>query len=144
MKVLFLDIDGVLNKDGTKEKLPTIFGPFTGLDSKLLAVFKSWYSLWQDEVKIVLSSSWRLDERYDHAFTKHLNENGITWIDTTPNLGHRGEEIYHWVRHNSPTHFAIIDDTNEMAPVGKALVQTSPIKGIEAKHLRKIEQLLEL
>lgn len=142
MKVLFLDIDGVLNRQKTKEKLPTVFGDFTGVDTELLNRFKNWHA--GKDVKIVLSSSWRLDERYDKAFTNKLKELGLTWISETPNLGHRGRDISSWLDQNDVTHWAILDDTSNVHPVGKGLVQTSEIRGLEDKHLRRIEELLDL
>lgn len=142
MKVLFLDIDGVLNCQSTKEKLPTVFGDFTGVDTKLLNKFKNW--LKDKDVKIVLSSSWRLDERYDKAFTNRLKELGLSWISETPNLGHRGKDIAAWLDQNDVSHWAILDDISDVHPVGRGLVQTSEVRGLEDKHLRKIEELLSL
>lgn len=141
MKVLFLDIDGVLNRSGTQEKLNTIFGPFTGIDWRLLDKFKIWCSN-RPDLSIVLSSSWRLDERYDHAFTNHLKELGINWIDTTPNLGHRGKEIATWLDEHDVTAYAILDDMSDMHPVGAHLVQTSESRGLEDKHLKRLDKLL--
>jgi histidinol phosphatase-like enzyme len=55
MKVIFLDIDGVLNCDHTANprKFPYV------VDKKLLARFKKLLS--RTGAKVVLSSSWRLD-----------------------------------------------------------------------------------
>lgn len=142
MKVLFLDIDGVLNNARTEDKIQTVFGPFTGLCPILTRRLVDWLTLHPD-VKVVLSSSWRLDERYDHVFTKHLNSSNIFWIDITPNLGRRGREIASWLAKNDVERYAILDDISDMHPVGKALVQTSR-HGLEDKHLRKLEHLLEV
>lgn len=142
MKVLFLDVDGVLNKEGTKATVETIFGRFTGLDQSLVNKLLIWLKEHED-VKVVLSSSWRLDGRFDHAFTNKLKEAGVTWIDETPNCGHRGEDIYQWyMDHPEVTHFAILDDTSDVHPVGKALVQTSAKTGLRDKDLKKLEELL--
>lgn len=141
MKVLFLDIDGVLNCDSTKEKLTTVFGDFTGVDARHLARLKNWLA-GKDDLSIVLSSSWRLDGRYDKAFTNKLKELGLSWISETPNIGHRGKEIATWLDENDCTHYAIIDDMSDMHPVGAALVQTSSHDGLQDKHLKKLDKLL--
>lgn len=144
MKVLFLDIDGVLNNDTTKEKVQTVFGSFTGINSILLNRFLNWRQF--RDIEVVLSSSWRLDERYNYAFTKHLNDLGITWIDVTSRIGTRGAEIKDWLdRHTDVTHYAILDDIAvDMKPVSEHLVQTSYVKGLRNKDLKKIDILLDI
>jgi hypothetical protein len=142
MKVLFLDIDGVLNRDCTKETVDTIFGPFKGIDRYLLGKLLNWKGNHPD-VSIVLSSSWRLDDRYDKAFTKHLRELGIDWISETPNTGRRGNDIHSWLlQHPEVTHHAILDDDADMYPVGKFHIQTSPIHGVRDKHFKKLNYYL--
>ena len=139
MKVLFLDIDNVLNRDGTKEK----FCEFDGLDKALLERFLHWKNTAQPDLKIVLSSSWRIPCPFGD-FMKHLNDNGITWIDVTPNLGgvDRGLEILAWLKdHPEVTQWAVLDDL-QVGHVGNRLVQTSPKRGVENKHLAKINKLL--
>lgn len=143
MKVLFLDIDGVLNKDGTKEKVIGTDGTeFTGVDKVLVKRFLDWHAT-RPDVEIVLSSSWRIP----HAFVDckaHLNENGIYWIDETPHLGgiDRGLEIQSWLVDNPQvTQYAILDDI-QVKFVGSHLVQTSNKTGVTEKNLKFVDKLL--
>ncbi len=133
MKVLFLDIDGVLNRDGTKEK----FLGYTGLDKKLVDRFLTWL---KPDVNVVLSSTWRTDERFVH----HLVDAHIPLYSHTPNLGgiDRGVEIKLWLaEHPEVKQWAVVDDC-QMTWVGYRLVLTSPKRGLEDKHLIRINNIL--
>src|SRR5262245_65027769 len=109
MKVLFLDIDGVLNGDTTKEKLGPDFGiyaAFMGLDARLVAMLKEWLARFP-EVKVVLSSTWRLDER----MAAEVKRQGIDFIDMTKNLKNRAIEVDEWLnRHPEVAHYDIFAD----------------------------------
>jgi hypothetical protein len=83
MKVVFLDIDGVLNC--TKTKNPRKF-PYV-VDPKLLARLNR--LLERTAAKVVLSSSWRLDPIGIMA-AKHW---GVPFIDTCPDLPKRRIDI---------------------------------------------------
>lgn len=142
MKVLFLDIDGVLNKTGTKDRVVIPRGSFHGIDRNLLQLFLFWLKLHPD-VKIVLSSSWRTDQ----DCMNHLNQLGIHWIGVTAQDGAaRGIQIQNWIDNQTfdePVRIAILDDISYgMAPVGRFLVQTSDKFGLQDKHLRKLDKLL--
>jgi hypothetical protein len=151
MKILFLDIDGVLNRYRTKETLDESFGifaGFSGIDEKLLQKFLTWLG-GHKEIMVVLSSSWRQDER----LREHLLEKKIPYLAVTPRLavGGRGMEIEAWLFTNcgpkwrETTKIAILDDLNgDFRPVGQFLVQTSPVHGLQDKHLRMVERLLEI
>lgn len=138
MKVLFLDIDGVLNTENTRESIPHLQKDYTGLDGRLVDRYLKW--LLDKDCEVVLSSDWR---KYE-PFQQHLIENGIVWLDKTPVFNaHRGMEIAWWLnQHPEVTECAIIDDNCRMKPLGRCLVQTSPYHGMQDKHLRKINKLL--
>jgi len=111
MKVLFLDIDGVLNHDATQERIKGrggLIDGFVGIDQALLKRFQTW--LKDKDIKIVLSSTWRTDE----GTMAELKDNGIEWIDVTPRLGLRGEEVEQWLRENKVDRYAIIDDVDHL------------------------------
>lgn len=136
MKVLFLDIDGVLNRLGTKER----FNGYLGVDKELLSRLLTWLKE-RPDVKVVLSSTWRLDP----VFTKHLQMLGISWIDVTPDMHDlgRGMEINHWLmKHLDVTHIAILDDIAIKGPMAQYLVQTSEKYGLREKDLIKLNKLL--
>lgn len=79
MKVMFLDIDGVLNSDQTPNprKLPYV------VDRKLLTRLKR--VLKRTGAKVVLSSTWR----YDPAGLFSAKYHGIPFIGVTPDMPHR-------------------------------------------------------
>src|SRR3954453_4989022 len=103
MKVVFLDIDGVLNSDATPNprKLPYV------VDRKLLRRFKT--LLKRTGAKAVLSSTWR----YDPAGLFSARHAGIPFIGTTPDMPRRPrrEEVLAWLAaHPRVKRYAIIDD----------------------------------
>lgn len=148
MKLLFLDIDGVLNCDSTKERVGFgRFKHFRGLDQRLLKLFLNW--LRGKPVQVVLSSTWRLDQ--DQLTVMAFS--GLRWIGVTPNLGHRGKEIDAYLASiGSPIldsgpvrEYAILDDIMQFHPWQMSyFVQTSPIHGLRPKNLKKLEAILKL
>jgi hypothetical protein len=103
MKVIFLDIDGVLNcsKTPNPRKLPYV------VDKKLVARLNK--LLDRTGAKIVLTSSWRLDPIGLYA-AKHW---GISFLDAVPDLPKmsRRDEVLSWLaKHPSVSRYAIIDD----------------------------------
>jgi hypothetical protein len=106
MKVIFLDIDGVLNSDQTPNprKLPYV------VDRKLLQRFKR--ILKNTGAKVVLSSTWR----YDPAGVFSAKHHGISFIGVTPDMPHRPRrnEILAWLKkHPKVVRFAVIDDDDD-------------------------------
>lgn len=108
MKVLFLDVDGVLNCRTTKERF--VRGGFIGIDPKKVALVKQ--IIKETGCEIVLSSSWRLE--VDTAF--HVAEH-LRLYDMTPDnrgLSDRGCEIVAWLEHHlDVTKYAILDDNTD-------------------------------
>ena len=106
MKVIFLDIDGVLNSDQTSNprKLPYI------TDRKLLTRFKR--VLKRTGAKVVLSSTWR----YDPAGLFSAKYYGIPFVDVTPDMPHRPrrDEILMWLKKRPKLdRFVVIDDDDD-------------------------------
>lgn len=142
-KIIFLDIDGVLNNDYTKEK----FSGFTGIDARLRDMFLSWWK--ERDYFLVLSSTWRIPSAYGNFFG-HLIENGLSFVGETPYLKGigRGHEIQAYLLENtSPelTRFAILDDLGPsefLKHQRPFLVQTSARKGLEPKKLKKLDEIL--
>lgn len=133
MKVLFLDIDGVLNRKGTMERC----GHFLGVDRQLSGKLLDW--LKDRDVSIVLSSTWRLHpEMWDH-----LNEAGIRWVDITPDIGARRQEIRYWLnQHPEVTKWAAIDDM-VLSALDEHWVKTDTDTGITDDHLTRLSELLD-
>lgn len=120
VNLLFLDIDGVLNSrrsalafDGYplvfKRGLPQFDQVAIRMVRRLVRATKS---------KVVLSSSWRMDEQQWSLAAKSLR---LPIIDRTPHdLGSvpRGQEIQHWLdTHPHPDRqYVILDDDLDMLP----------------------------
>jgi hypothetical protein len=106
MKVIFTDIDGVLNCEATPN--PREF-PYI-IDKRLLRRFVSLQR--KTRAKVVLISSWRCDP-IGLLAAKHF---GIPFDDVTPDVPkkHRGEEIRSWLaKHLKVTRYAVIDDEED-------------------------------
>lgn len=134
MKILFLDVDGVLNRCGKSGH---------GLEADKIALLKTIVDATGCE--IVLSSTWRLSTaacaRLDAALTAaqilwdgrltavypHI-VNGIYHADT------RGREIQGWLDGNSDEGeertFVILDDDADMGPLLPHLVKTDSYTGL--------------
>src|SRR4051812_45577640 len=119
MKILFLDVEGVLNSVGdehgngaTTERVDGT--TLVGIDSKLLAIYKA--MLARVDAAVVLSSSWRLIPTL-HA---HLKERDVNFADVTPSMDPalkfcRGHETQLWLdEHPEVTRYAILDDDDDM------------------------------
>ena len=144
MKVLFLDIDGVLNCETTWERLGEEFGVFTGMmgiDFRLVERLKDWLRD-HPEVKVVLSSTWRLDER----MAAEVRRRGIDFIGVTRNLVNRTREIDDWLAaHPEVTHYAILDDIPQFSNAQRQrFVRTAYAHGLQYKDLALIEVILEV
>ena len=131
MKIIFLDIDGVLNHEAFyKERFEkryedgAIEYPYSEIDPKSVANLNS---LIEDTgAKVVISSTWRNSglEYCKDVLEFHGFKGDI--IDITPNLRGsdclRGNEILKWVRTNHKlvgdyynfTEYVILDDDSDM------------------------------
>lgn len=106
-KILFLDVDGVLNS------------LFTGGRYALKRVcLKRLENIVKNTgCEIVLSSTWRRDEYALKRLKRVLAYRGIKITDTTIYIpkGIRGDEITEWLyRHPDVTRYAIVDDDSDM------------------------------
>ncbi len=149
MKVVFLDIDGVLNS--RVYDLERNEGE-TAIDHSRLPLLKRIVDA--TGAIIVLSSSWRL----------HWEPNGESWhagghymddefasaelklTDKTPVLGDRADEISAWLRaHPETESFVIVDDLfGGWGKLESNLVQTNYRigRGLEEEHVDKAIKIL--
>jgi hypothetical protein len=122
MKIIFSDIDGVLNcsRTANPRKFPYVAEP------ELVARFHT--VLERTEAQIVLTSTWR----YDPAGLFSAKHWGIPFIDITPDLPKkpRRDEILAWLRgHPDVTRFAVLDDEDDELD-GLPLFQPSAVTGL--------------
>ena len=134
MKVVFLDIDGVLNSDKTPN--PREF-PYI-VDRKLLARFNK--LLKRTRAKVVLSSSWRLDP-IGLIAAKYWR---VPFIDVCPDMPKRPrrDEVLAWLsEHPRVTRYAVIDDDDDELD-DLPLFQPSRKTGVTAEIVKGVEKYL--
>jgi hypothetical protein len=135
MKVIFLDIDGVLNSKKTPNprKLPYI------VDPKLLQRLER--LLQRTGAKVVLTSTWR----YDPAGLFAATHWGIPFIDAVPDMPHRPrrDEILAWLKDHAEVHrFAVLDDDDDELDA-LPLFQPSASSGLTAKLTDSVADYLD-
>lgn len=145
MKVIFLDVDGVLNFEGCKEKINGVYF----VNDNRIKLLKEIVE--RTNAKLVLSSDWRYwwdepDESFE-GLVKKLEENGMELFSKTPitKHGYRGAEIHQWLNEwngEEIESFVILDDGNDMKPYMDKLVQTSYNHGLRRKNVEKAVKLL--
>lgn len=150
MKVIFLDIDGVLNswddyndrcKNLKKEERPS----FGDIEERPLMLLKELIEV--TNAKVVLSSSWRKSIFLTSEVYKALSTMGIELYDITPILpsGNRAEEIREWLKDKEVESFVILDDDsfefkgNELS---KNLVKTTMDSGLQKEHVEEAIRIL--
>lgn len=126
MKVIFLDIDGVMNSVADRFS----FTIETDLHFHILKLIVD-----ATGAKIVLSSSWR-KSLYDFV-NNRLKQFGMELLDRTPVFHRpyvqRGEEIRYWLEHTEShvDRFVILDDEGDMCEYKHThLVKTNPLIGL--------------
>lgn len=138
MKILFLDIDGVLNN--FKERN---FGEV--FSANACACLNSLLSRVPD-LQIVISSAWRMwGLEYMKAV---LQKNGIDSERvigvTDREEGIRGQQIQRWLDANpGVSAFVILDDETDMGDLRNNLIKTSMYVGLTDKEIDDAVQLLE-
>ena len=143
MKVIFLDIDGVLNDGftilGTGKDFPTI-DHLTCLKQIIDAT----------DAKIVLSSSWRYHKSDFNDAKNALRNVGLAIMDKTKELPRgRGAEISEWLsRHPEVDNYVILDDhndsyTNFSINQQEHLIQTEFTLGLLQEHVQQAIDILD-
>lgn len=153
-KILFLDIDGVLNNTDTIVKhsgggVCKVFDP--------ACVRQLWRIIDRTKCKIVLSSTWRLggvESVFDPiklaCLGRPKSESELiieAFIGRTPShvpgKRERGYEIGGWIKENNFSgKFAILDDDSDMVHLSDHLVQTKFQTGLTKKDADKVITLL--
>ena len=144
MKVVFLDIDGVLNSHRTAVAFGGI--PHTtarngraGLDEVAIRLIGG--IVRASGAKVVLSSTWRKHNDW-LGYGPALD---LPIIDRTPSLcGNRGTEIAHWLAERAEVEcYAIIDDDSDMLKEQLPyFVHTNGFDGFSWANAQKLAELL--
>ena len=155
MKVVFLDIDGVLNSHRTRE----MFEDYVFVSNDKILLLKQIIDA--TNAQLVLSSSWRIgwhykdkypacsndDVRLFEALQRKLDEFDIKLMSYTKHLRHRGKEIDTWLKEwqgEDIESFVILDDMpkEDFEPNIAHLVQTDISKGLTKQNVDEaIEKL---
>jgi len=114
MKVLFLDVDGVLNNRAT-----IIEKGMLGLCDNMLELLSQ--IIEKTDAKIVLSSTWRLYPQSTNELKIKLYQKELKIFDKTIEILReklslpikRKEEINEWLERNEVDNFAILDDDSD-------------------------------
>lgn len=152
MKVIFLDIDGVLNFNGCRNKIDGVY--FVN-DNKIKLLKQI---IDRTGAKIVLSSTWRfgwfdcdsgtdsIDAEHFTKLKEKLKEFGIELLSRTPVLaGYRGSEIKRYIEKwdgEEIEKFIILDDNADMKPYMERLIQTSFKTGLTQKNVERAVKML--
>jgi hypothetical protein len=145
-KILFLDIDGVLNSERTCGAFNGRPHSFTGKDLNRF----DWVAIGliralcrATGTAIVLSSSWR----YDFTAADVSRALGLNIIDITPktNGRTRGYEVALWLeQHPHVQQYAILDDIDAFEATQKSrFVKTSDYEGLTYSDYSKLKSLLK-
>lgn len=143
MKVLFLDVDGVLNSNKSTS--------FLALSKPSLRRLERIVK--ETDCKIVLSSTWRKDERAFRRLSRVLSYRGLSILDRTPVMWRddqtgdryfRGHEIQSWLdNHPEVTEYCIVDDDADMLDSQlRNFVQTTMEHGLTDTHAYRIIYIL--
>ena len=126
-KVLFLDVDGVLNNGAWAmemyEQGVRVFRDALLYEPSLIQLRRI---VEETGAAIVVSSSWRLDPEACEHLRKWLTKYGMTICDQTPYVGgERGEDITAWFKqHPGRYRYVVLDDDDDMGRHLKHLVRT--------------------
>lgn len=156
MKVIFLDVDGVLNCAHTEERIRHL----VFVEDAKIELLKEIVD--RTGAEIVLSSSWRIGWwDLDHgtssgvdvddfiALRDKLREFGLEMVDYTPRMSgiRRGEEITAWLKYwkgEQIESFVILDDLSRfyMRPNERYLVHTDFEEGLARRHVEQAVEIL--
>ena len=141
-KVIFMDIDGVINSYRSVIAYGTYPMDNTTIDNfDEIAIGMLRSACKKCNAEIILSSTWRNENNWGNL--KEIFNLPI--IDRTPQLfsGTRGHEINAWLKDNTVFEFVIIDDHNEILDSQQNnFVQTDPKEGLAYRDYEKILKIL--
>lgn len=161
MKIIFLDIDGVLNttKDEDRPRVQpegfnaNIYG-VSELNRECVARLNKIVEATQ--ASVVISSSWRILFSDLFYLVNFLKSQGVVAniIDATPHWAKsyvrgemaygRGLEIQEWLdEHPEVSKFVILDDGTDMLHLEPFLIQTYMDGGLQDRHIQQAIDMLK-
>jgi len=145
LKIIFLDIDGVLNSENYYKKVDRTKKDWNKFNP--LAVEMIRRLIEEFDASIVISSTWRYglvkelkNELIKSGLVKYLHKD---W--KTPEIypSHRGEEINLWLdNHSEAIDYVIIDDDENILEEQKNwFIRTDINEGMTEEHYYKVRQI---
>ena len=147
MKVLFLDVDGVLNNWSTSELTPD---KYTGIDDFLVERLSKIVK--ELDLTIVLTSDWKSDWIEQKIDGKYLDDKlakyGLKILERTYESfsSRRGEGIRSYLSKNKVEAYVIVDDTdfNDFTDeLEERFVMTDPMFGLSEENLDEIRKIIK-
>ena len=146
MKIIFLDVDGVLNNSTWAKRMidegVRVYAEDI-LEDRAIELLKQIVDATGADV--VISSTWRGDPvAMDHLLIQ-LNAHGIWPIGATPRTNlKRGDDISQWLEKNDGyvDAYVILDDDSDMTVHMDHLVQTSFEHGLRPEHVTRAIEML--
>jgi hypothetical protein len=157
MKIIFLDIDGVLNSQNYVLQIQELFDdPHNQMDP--VAIDRLNYLTNQTGASIVVTSTWRISfrdapEGIDIGIANCLKEHGVTGKVIGATIitdGDRADEIWDWLNnHPEIKQYVILDDDrlemkrdNSDPILDLHFVQTAWLDGLQDKHVERAIEIL--
>ncbi len=152
MKVIFLDIDGVLNSEEWDKHVQSFtygarFNSCYLLSQEMILLLQN--VVYQTNADIVLTSSWRTNERAMDALRKQLSLYHLPVRDTTlySTYNTRADDVNEWLRDNPSVHsYVIVDDYDDGFTQDKTLsthfVQTTYARGLTFEKAAEMIEVL--
>lgn len=152
MRVIFLDIDGVLNSEEWDKYVQSFtygarFNSCYLLSQEMILRLQN--VVFQTNAEIVLTSSWRTNERAMDALRRQLSLYHLSIRDSTVSYayGNRVDEVKLWIEsHSNVTSYAIVDDYDDGFTQDEILathfVQTTYAQGLTPEKAEKIIEIL--
>ena len=155
MKIIFLDVDGVLNTKSTKAR----GNGYIGIDNAKLPFLKEIVD--GTGAEIVLVSTWKehwekflerkhLQDAFANQLDRKLNSVGLKVLDKTEDKRDgvwysRGEGILDYLAYHKVSSFVILDDLQfdyDGCELIENFVQTNEKDGLTPEHVKKAIEIL--
>ena len=139
MKIIFLDVDGVLNNATWAKRMidegVRVYAEDM-LEDRAIRLLKQ--IIEATGASVVITSTWRMSAvQMTHLFDQ-LACFDIRPIGVTPRLNtDRGDEISAWMQHYDVESYVILDDDSDMGEHMDHLVQTSFEHGLQREHVER-------
>lgn len=153
MKVIFLDVDGVINSGNNQQHVHKVRRNCNNMYFDTVCMENLQRLVKSTGAELVLSSTWRLPDERTYSMQhmanlkRRLAAYGLSLSGETPS-GHfyRHDEINAWLEaHPEVTGYVILDDVNDgfVEENYRRLVLTDEIVGLTAEDVEKAIKILE-